>query len=69
MDTICGIASMTKLMTAVAVLQCVEVGLLDLDKPVANLLPEVGKYGIIQDFDDARNEAITVPNATPITLR
>lgn len=38
---------MTKLMTSVAAMQCVEAGLLDLDEPVSHLLPEMGKYGII----------------------
>ncbi|KAF2680079.1 beta-lactamase/transpeptidase-like protein [Lentithecium fluviatile CBS 122367] len=69
LDTICAIASMTKLMTAVAALQCVEAGLLELDKPVSDLLPEIGKYGIITGFDDEKNEATMVPNSTPITLR
>ncbi|ORY19496.1 beta-lactamase/transpeptidase-like protein [Clohesyomyces aquaticus] len=56
LSTICAIVSFTKLLTSVATLQCVDAGLLDLDKPVS-------------DFDDDRNEAITVTNTTPITLR
>lgn len=60
---------MTKLMTAVAALQCVEAGLLDLDKPVSNLLPSIGKYGIIIDFDDDKNKATFTSHFTPITLR
>lgn len=60
---------MTKLMTSVAALQCVEAGLLDLDKSVSDVFPEMGKYGIITGFDDEKNEATTVPNHTPITLR
>lgn len=59
---------MTKLMTSVAAMQCVEAGLLDLDKPVSHLLPEMGKYGIITGFDD-KDEAAMVPTKTPITLR
>lgn len=69
LDTICAIASMTKLMTVVAVMQCVEKGVLDLDKSVADVLPEVGKFGIITDFNDETNEASFKPNTTPITLR
>jgi CubicO group peptidase (beta-lactamase class C family) len=68
-DTICAIASMTKLMTAVAALQCVEADLITLDENVAKYLPEIGKYGIITGFDDEKNEAILVANSTPITLR
>jgi CubicO group peptidase (beta-lactamase class C family) len=69
LDTICAIASMTKLMTSVAAMQCVEAGFIELDEDVAKYLPSIGKYGIMTGFDDERNEAITVPNSTPITLR
>ncbi|KAF1837271.1 beta-lactamase/transpeptidase-like protein [Decorospora gaudefroyi] len=69
LDTICAIASMTKIMTSVAALQCVEDGLITLDEDVSSHLPSIGKYGIMTGFDDDKNEVITVPNATPITLR
>ncbi|CAN9089903.1 unnamed protein product [Alternaria alternata] len=69
LDTICAIASMTKLMTAVAALKCVEEGLITLDEDVAKHLPSIGKYGIMTGFDDQKNEAVTVPHTTPITLR
>lgn len=56
--TICAIASLTKLLTSVAVLQCVEDGLLDLDADVKpSLLPQIGRYGIITSFDDDANAA------------
>jgi CubicO group peptidase (beta-lactamase class C family) len=69
LDSVLAIASCTKLMTAIAVLQCVERGLLDLDADVAPILPEAGKFGIITGFDDAKNEAIIVPKKNKITLR
>jgi CubicO group peptidase (beta-lactamase class C family) len=69
MDTICSLASMTKLMTAVAALQCVQAGLTSLDEDVSNNLPSIGKHGILTGFDDEKNEAITIENKTPITLR
>lgn len=69
LDTVLAIASCTKLMTAIAVLQCVERGLLDLDADVSPILPEAGKYGVIIGFDDAQNEPLLVPKANPITLR
>lgn len=65
----CWIASMTKLLTAVACLQAVEAGLVTLDAPVEKFLPEIGKYGIITGFDDAKNEGIFEKHKTPITLR
>ena len=60
---------MTKLMTSVAAMQCVEAGLITLDEDVAKYLSTIGKYGIMTGFDDERNEAIMIPNKTPITLR
>jgi CubicO group peptidase (beta-lactamase class C family) len=60
---------MTKLMTAVAALQCVQAGLTSLDDDVSKYLPSVGKYGILTGLDDKKNEATTSPNTTPITLR
>jgi hypothetical protein len=60
---------MTKLLTAVACLQAVEAGIVDLDKPVSDILPEVGKYGILTGFDDEKNEGIYEQHKTPVTLR
>lgn len=62
-------ASMTKLMTAVAVLQCVEQGKLDLDKDVRPLLPEMGRYGVITGFDDDKGQATFEADSTPVTVR
>jgi CubicO group peptidase (beta-lactamase class C family) len=69
LDTICAMASMTKIMTATAALQCVEAGLVTLDEDVSKFLPDIGKYGVLVGFDDEKNEAKTVPATTPITLR
>lgn len=60
---------MTKLITSIAVLQCVEDGTLDLDADVKVLLPEIGKYGVMTGFDEEKNAAVFEPNYTPITLR
>lgn len=68
-STICAIASMSKLMTSVAVLKAVELGKLDLDEDVRPRFPEMGQYGIITGFDDAQNAGVFEPDSTPITLR
>lgn len=72
-DTVCGVASLSKLMTSVATLQCVEDGILELDRDVRPLLPEMGKYGIITGFHESESENATTfiftPDSTPITLR
>ncbi|MEY2909525.1 MAG: hypothetical protein RLZZ602_2048, partial [Pseudomonadota bacterium] len=46
-DTVCWIASMTKAITSVAALQCVERGHLKLDEPAKNICPELGKVGVL----------------------
>ncbi|KAI0538971.1 beta-lactamase/transpeptidase-like protein [Xylaria digitata] len=66
-DTICAIASMTKLMTAVSVLQCVEDGVLNLDQDIRHLIPGMGKYGIITSFEDGN--AKLEQNSVSVTLR
>ncbi|PHH66600.1 hypothetical protein CDD81_6437 [Ophiocordyceps australis] len=68
-QTVCAIASMSKLVTAVAVLQCVEKDLIDLDQDVRPLVPDMWTYGIITAFDQDSNTASFEADATPITLR
>lgn len=60
---------MAKLLTAVACMQAVEAGIVALDEPVSQLLPEVGKYGILTHFDDDKKEGAYVQHKTPVTLR
>ncbi|HEY4701882.1 MAG TPA: serine hydrolase domain-containing protein, partial [Streptosporangiaceae bacterium] len=66
-DTIFRISSMTKPITAVAAMICVEDCLLRLDEPVDRLLPELGNRRVLRrpeaDLDD------TVPAHRPITVR
>lgn len=50
-DTTYRIASMTKPMTTVAALQQAERGLLDLDAPVADYLPDFGTLQVLDSFD------------------
>jgi CubicO group peptidase (beta-lactamase class C family) len=69
LDTILSLASETKLMTAVAALQCVEAGLITLDEDVSKYLPGIGSHGVLVGFDDEKKEAKTAPTTTPITLR
>lgn len=67
-DTQFQIASMTKAVTSVAALQCVERGLLSLDEPVSRWLPELADAEVIEGFDDA-GAPILRPAVRPITLR
>jgi CubicO group peptidase (beta-lactamase class C family) len=69
LDTTMWIASCTKLMTAIAVLQCVEKGLLHLDDDISTVLTEWKAPNIILAFDDAKTEPILEKAKGKITLR
>lgn len=51
LDTIFAIFSTTKAVGGTAVLQCVEEGLLDLDAPAKNYVPEIGELKVLTGFD------------------
>jgi CubicO group peptidase (beta-lactamase class C family) len=65
-DTIFRIASMTKPVTATAVMMLVEEGKLRLDEPVDRLLPELANRGVLRRIDAALDD--TVPARQPITV-
>jgi len=67
-DTVGWIASMTKAITSVAALQCVERGLLKLDEPAQKVCPELGRVGVLTGFD-AQGQPTTRPPKRAITLR
>jgi CubicO group peptidase (beta-lactamase class C family) len=69
LDTICSIASVTKLLTSVACLQAVEAGLVDLNKSVSEILPKVGKYGIMTGFNNKNSGGIFKQHKTSVTLQ
>lgn len=62
------LASCTKLVTSVAVLQCVERGLLDLDEDVVRLLPELTDIGVLKDMNED-GSSIVEPAKGKVTLR
>jgi CubicO group peptidase (beta-lactamase class C family) len=61
------ITSMTKPMTAATVLALVDAGMLDLDGPVDELLPELANRRVLRHPDGALSD--TVPAERPITTR
>jgi CubicO group peptidase (beta-lactamase class C family) len=67
LDTIFRIASMTKLVTAISMLQLVEEGLVELDTPVGDVLPEFDELAVLEGFDGDR--AVLRPAASRATLR
>jgi len=67
-DTIFRIASMTKAVTSVAVMQLVEQGKVALDEPAATYLPALADLQVLDGFDEA-GKAILRPAKTPVTVR
>lgn len=68
-DTTMWIASCTKLMTAIASLQCVERGLLNLDDDVSSILPEFKNPQILVGFEDDSGKPILKDAKNKLTLR
>jgi CubicO group peptidase (beta-lactamase class C family) len=51
-DSVCWITSMTKLLTAVSVMQLVEKGKLGLNDDLGELIPQLSKVEVLKGFDD-----------------
>lgn len=68
LDTVFQIASMTKAVVTVAALQQVERGALSLDGPIAEVVPDVAAFEVLDGFGDNGAPRLRPP-ARPITLR
>lgn len=68
-DTVLAMASCTKLMTAIAVLQCIERGLFDLDEDVARILPELKNLEIISKAEGTNDNPTLKKKKNAITPR
>ena len=68
-DSIFRIASMTKPITSVAVMQLVEGGRVKLDEPAATYLPELSQVQVLEEFDASTGRAKLRPPKTPPTVR
>ena len=69
LDSIFRIASMTKPITSVAVMQLVESGRVKLDEPVASYLPELAHVQVLEGFDAGTGKARLRAPRTPPTVR
>lgn len=67
-DTVGWIASMTKAVTATAVMQGVERGLLDLDAPAGTVIPDIDTIGVLDGFDADGSPRLRPPKRR-VTLR
>ncbi|KAI1817912.1 beta-lactamase/transpeptidase-like protein [Poronia punctata] len=68
LDSVMWIASCTKVVTALAALQCCERGLLALDEPIYQVLPEFKGLPVIKGFKEDGSPVLE-PHKKPITLR
>jgi methyl acetate hydrolase len=68
LDTIVWIASMTKAITATAAMQLVERGKLSLDRPAAEVVPELARAQVLDGFDGAGKPRLRAAKR-PITLK
>src|SRR5262245_6153660 len=69
LSSIFRIASMTKPVTSVAVMQLVESGRVKLDEPVASYLPELSQLQVLEEFDSNSGKARMRPPKTAPTVR
>ncbi|QCI64912.1 serine hydrolase domain-containing protein [Phreatobacter stygius] len=67
-DTVFWIASMTKAITTVAVMQLVEQGRIDLDQPVSRYAPALGEARVLEGFDEAGAPRLRAPKSA-VTMR
>jgi len=63
------IASMTKPVTSVAIMQLVESGRIKLDEPAATYASELSNVQVLEEFDAATGKAKLRPPKTPPTVR
>ena len=68
-DAIFRIASMTKPVTSVALMQLVEQGRLSLDDPAGKYLPELAELKVFESFDPATGAYKVRPASRPATVR
>ena len=68
-DNIFRIASMTKSLTVVSVLQLMEKGKLDLDDPVSKYIPSFKKTMVLDRFNSSDSSYTTVKQKKEITIR
>ena len=68
-DDIFRLASMTKAVTTVSIMQLFEQGKLGLDDPIFYYIPGFAKSQVLETFNEADSSYTTVPVEKPITIR
>ena len=68
LDAVFNIASMTKPITGVAVMQLVEAGVVDLDEPLGRFIPYLESIQVLEGFDEQNRPQLRAPSSA-VTLR
>lgn len=68
-DDLYRLASMTKAVTSVAIMQLVEQGKVNLDAPVYDYIPAFKDQVVLDEFNPADSSHTTVPVEKPVTVR
>nr|WP_237438221.1 serine hydrolase domain-containing protein [Alteraurantiacibacter buctensis] len=68
-DTLYRIYSMTKPITGMAVMKCIEDGLLTLDTPIADIIPAFARMQVQKTYDGPITADNLEPAARPVTVR
>ncbi|TIX50795.1 class A beta-lactamase-related serine hydrolase [Alteraurantiacibacter aquimixticola] len=68
-DTLYRIYSMTKPVTGMATVICIDDGLISLDQPIAEILPAFAKMQVQREYDGAITPGNLEPAVRPITIR
>ncbi|NVJ46609.1 MAG: serine hydrolase, partial [Cytophagia bacterium] len=68
-DDLYRLASMTKAVTSVAMMQLVEQGKVNLDAPVYEYIPAFKNQIVLDEFNPADSSYTTVPVEKPVTIR
>lgn len=66
-DAVLKLGSATKFITSIALLQCVDNGLVGLDEPISRILPELAGKDILEDVEGPK--LFTRPSTSAITAR
>lgn len=68
-DDIYRLASMTKAITSVSIMQLVDEGLIELDAPVYQYIPSFSDMVVLDEFDPSDSSFTTVPVQKAVTIR
>ena len=67
LDTVCWIASMTKMFAGASIMMLVDEGKVSLDDPVTRFIPQLSKWMVVEEKD--QSHVLLKPPVRPVTIR